>query len=1269
MKHLPALLFCFFFGFNCFAQVTTSRLEGTVTDPQGAMVPGAEIQVINPETGLVLRQVSNERGYWVIPSLPTATYQVTVTKKGFKKATVDRVKIDAGVPATVNVALVLGEMSQVVEVLGGAEVLQTATATVTSTMVGQQLHELPFTSRNLTELIVTQPGSATPGVARSTSVYGLPQSALNVSLDGINIQDNANRSSDGFFNAIFPRADSIEEMSVTSSAAGAESNAEGALQVKMVTRSGSNDWHGGVFEQHRNQLFNANYYFNNVNNQPRDHIIFNQFGGTAGGPILKDRLFFFFHMEAFQLPQTYTEPIVTLLTPEARQGLFRYKDSSGNIVTKNLFTLAAAGGFTSTPDPLLGSTLDKVATLTDGNAGIQSRIASNNDYNRNSLNFQSKGGNYRRFPSLRMDWNVTSKHHVEFIYNYQTNLREPDGVNIGTASPIYPGTGIVLGNSVLGNQGGIAFSAVTALRSTLTPRLTTEIRFGLTGGTVIFNNGITPSDFDQWNGFAPVFNFVTNPYRQTGESRRNTPLKQGNGNLTWSMGAHLWNFGGSFTQVNQWTTNVQGTQFIPGISFAMATGDPASTGTTNLFTAVNFPGSTPTVLSDAGALYALLTGRVSAVNRSVVMDEITRTYGAFPPTVRNQQRQIGLYFQDTWRMRPGLTFNYGLRWDMQRPPVNLNGVYTRPGYQGVWGISGVGNLFKPGTLTGQAPVFNIVDPGTPTFNGNFLFSPSAGLAWVIPKTDFKPLAWLIGSQGNSVIRAGYAISSIREDAGSFGIWGNNQGRTVTLNVDPTNYPAVFGAPGSVLFRNPPFPARTAPTAPSFPLAISAGNSVSDFDPDLKVGYVQSWDIGLQRQLTRNTAIEIRYVGNHGTGMWRQINLNEVNVFENGFLDEFKIAQSNLALARATNPTSTQFAGLTGQQPLPIIRLALNLNSDTTTATQIAQGQVGALANAIATNTTRMGRLTTAGYAANLFQVNPLAGGAANLMVNDVHSQYHGLQLEVRRRMASGLLVQGSYSWAHATSNYFGNGRGGNFITHRNHTYDRGPSPYDIRHALKLNWIYELPFGPKRHFLSGISNAFARKALEGWSLASVMRVQTGSPIRLQSGRATFNSGESGVVLKNMTVDQLQGMMSIRKWTNSQGLGVVSYFPQDLIDNTLAAFELVSNKTVDTTKPYIAPPRNPGEYGQFVYLYGPPQQKWDFSLVKKTNLGEKANLEFRVQALNAFNLTNFMLFSPGNNITTGLTVNSSFGQTTGAYRDLQNTNDTGGRILEFVIRINF
>jgi hypothetical protein len=156
-----------------------------------------------------------------------------------------------------------------------------------------------------------------------------------------------------------------------------------------------------------------------------------------------------------------------------------------------------------------------------------------------------------------------------------------------------------------------------------------------------------------------------------------------------------------------------------------------------------------------------------------------------------------------------------------------------------------------------------------------------------------------------------------------------------------------------------------------------------------------------------------------------------------------------------------------------------------------------------------------------------------------------------------------------------------------------------------------------------------------------------------------------------------MMSIRKvnlaaTASSKALGAVYYLPQSLVDNTLAAFELGGKtlKDLDPNAPYIGPADQPGQLGSRVYLYGPWQQKWDFSLVKKTAIGERTNLEFRMQALNAFNLTNFLLFVPGSGVTTTLGVNStSFGQTSGAYRDLSNTNDPGGRIVEFSLRLNF
>jgi hypothetical protein len=359
------------------------------------------------------------------------------------------------------------------------------------------------------------------------------------------------------------------------------------------------------------------------------------------------------------------------------------------------------------------------------------------------------------------------------------------------------------------------------------------------------------------------------------------------------------------------------------------------------------------------------------------------------------------------------------------------------------------------------------------------------------------------------------------------------------------------------------------------------------------------------------------------------------------------------------------------QPLPIIQTALNLTSDLTTANQLLQGQAGATANGIANNNGRMARLLAAGRPANFFQVNPLLGGSANLTINGTHTHYHGLQVELRRRMSHGLLMQGSYVWSHSTANAFSNGRAGSFSTLRDYDTDMGPSPYDVRHALKLNWIYELPIGRGHRFLGGVQNRVAQKAMEGWQLASIMRVQAGTPIQLTSARATFNSGDGGVVLYNLTSRQLQDMMKIEKYTNAQGVGEVRYLPQSLIDNTLAAFDLPGHPiaSLDTSKPYLGPPVA-GQLAPGAFLYGPMQQRWDFALTKKTKIGERATVEFRAQAINIFNITTFMLFVPGSNITTTLPVNNTnFGRTLGAYRDLQNTNDTGGRILEFVLRFSF
>ncbi len=232
------------------------------------------------------------------------------------------------------------------------------------------------------------------------------------------------------------------------------------------------------------------------------------------------------------------------------------------------------------------------------------------------------------------------------------------------------------------------------------------------------------------------------------------------------MTAHLLNFGGSFTQVNTWTTSVNGTQIIPTVAFGAATGDPIITGAHQHVHRREFPRRQRHRYADqcAGAVRPAHRPRFVHQPQRGARTKRRKQYGAYQPIVRNHQREFGLYFQDSWRLHPRLTFNYGVRWDRQNPPVNVNGVYTRPGYAGVWGVSGVGNLFKPGTLTGSGPGIQRDDSGRSRLRRAATSSsrPPSVSRGRCPKRQ-RP-AGLAASASGTVIRAGYAINTIREDA-------------------------------------------------------------------------------------------------------------------------------------------------------------------------------------------------------------------------------------------------------------------------------------------------------------------------------------------------------------------------------------------------------------------------------------------------------------------------------------------------------------------------
>jgi Carboxypeptidase regulatory-like domain len=1286
-KLLAALILCASLAFT----QGISRIDGTVTDPSGAAVPGAEITVTSSASGQTFKTTSDEKGQWSILQLDAGIFRVSVAKPGFKVASAANVQVTAGEPTSVPIKLEVGQATETVTVQSGAEVVQAASAEITNTLTGRQVTELPFATRNAVELMVTQPGTATPTNPRSSTINGLPKGAINITIDGINTQDNELKSSDGFFSYIMPSVDSLEEVTLTTSAAGADSTAQGAAQIKFVTKSGTNQFHGGAFYQARNTFFNSNYFFNNQNHLPRDILHLRQYGGHLGGPIIKDKLFFFGNYERFRNPASnaFSQSIGY---PTYAQGLYNYADTAGNIHQANLFAIAGSGNsalpsgtrqFPTTIDPIVAQTYAQVAQLTSGVTLVPN--SGSGDYNSGTYNYQLSGLDSRDFWTARFDYNINAKHHLSYTYDYDKYVSVPDFLN--GIVPVYPGTGAVLGTNVTTGQRSNRFVGTLALRSALSSRLTNELRAGLNGGTVLFFDAINDGLFQQWRGYSVGITYA-HIATTSGPQRRNGPYKEVGDTLSWVKGAHQISAGFTWSQINLWQ-QIFGSESIPGLGFGVATGDPLNTGTSAPFNiATNFPSASSTQISNMAGAYAGLTGRVSSISRQIVDSETTHNYvTGQPPVDRDEEQWWGLFGQDVWRVAPTLTVTLGLRWEREGSWQNLDHLYTNVSTASIWGLSGIGNLFAPGPTPGVVPTYSQLTSDN-TYHMPAVWAPSVGIAWQVPAHEGILGAIFGHHAGASVLRMGYSIATTREGSGTYqSVYAANQGITVSASISPTTYPADFGPAGSVLFRDATLPTRSGlPTTQVFPIPATFTASLNAFDPNLKMGYVQSWNIGFQREISRNTVVEVRYTGNHGLHEWRQLNLNEVNTIENGFQSVFAAARNNLTIARGGNINNTAGGnnygnqGLAGQTPIPFLQSALGTTccTDSSTAQQLTLGQIGSLANGIATNATRYANMTAAGYPANYFVVNPTVAGGGTFDVLPWGSSYYDSgQVELRRRLAAGMQFQMNYSFsksladgATASSSTFSQP-----TTLRDLRMDKVPDGFDIRQAIKANYIYELPFGPGRHFLSGTSNKVLKKAIEGWEVAGVARVQSGTPL-FWSGFGTVNPNSSGVVLHNITTSQLQSMVNLTKGQNPvSGAPAVYYLPPpvspsgltssnntNFITNTQAAFN-VNNLTpaqVDPSAPYIGP-AGAGQWACRCYIYLPWQRHFDVSLIKVTHIRESVTLEFRAQALNVFNITNFL---PGQGNTS-----STFGTVTSAYRDISGTYDPGGRILEFVGRINF
>jgi hypothetical protein len=1259
-----------------FAQSASASLSGSVVDADGGAIPGATVVVKNNATGVVTEGVSNSAGQFSFPGLPIGTYTVTVSLTGFKTYVANEVRLLSATAASVTAKLEIGNLTETVEVKATSELVQTQSATVSSTLTTEQLTELPLASRNALYSLAMLPGvSASGNNLRNSLINGLPNNTVNITIDGIGT-GNALQSGDGFFSMVTPRMDAVEEVTVTGAVPGVGAGA-GSVQIAFVTRSGSNQFDTSAYLYLRHPTLNTNYFFNEINNLGKNDVQLRTYGARVGGPIVlpgfdgRGKAFFFLNFEHQYTPSSATRTR-TILNPTATQGIFTWDVNVGGVITQrsvNVLDLARTNGQIGTVDPTVASMLALIREAT----ASQGTINTTTNRNLQQYVYQAEGAGNQYAPTGRLDYNLTDKHRITGTYYWQRFKSNPDLLN-NVESP-FPG----LPNH--GEQNSYRTTGSLSLRSTLTSNMVNEFKGGWQWSPNDFFSNVTADMFENMGGRAIVLPLVTDIWALRTPQPRNTTTWSVSDDLSWLKGSHSFTFGGSFAGVHN-RLNVY--DVIPGqINMGFdTTNDPAR----GLFNSTNFPGASNGNLSDARELYALLTGRVTSISGTGRLSAETGKY-VYGGELSQKSKAFSMaaYASDAWRVTPTLTVNAGLRWDVQLPFQPVTATYSNSTLEDLCGVSGIGtgpggrtcNMFQTAVTTGKAvPQYYLYTAGESAYKTNWKnLGYNVGVAWR-PNVQDGLLRTILGSPEQATFRGGYSMTFNVERIDRFtGIYGGNPGGTTSLTRNTTGAYCIV-CPGEswplLLSQTDRLGAPVFNDTPSYPINATTSNSVNIFSANLRTPRVHSYSLGFQRSIGSDMALEVRYVGNKSLYAWDDENWNERTIFENGFYDEFLLARANLKANLAAGRGATfAYTGVAGTSPLPIHQAFLSGRSgaDVTnparyTSSQytnstflnrfgIYEPEVANAASALDTTAFRLNGIA-AGYPVNFWRMNPAIANA-NIMMDREGTRYNSLQVELRRRLSKGLLVSTNYTYGIRKSLSLQTLRLDRFEV------DSTGQP----HEFKGNFTYEVPVGRGRRFGTDM-HPILNGIIGNWEFSGNARVQT-SRFRITNAK-----------LVGMTADELSKEFKIRIYKDAvTGTTTVYSMPPDIIANTRAAYSTdattangYSAALGAPTGRYIKPSSDEHCIAMYrgdcnapdININGPLYTKVDLRIKKLFPFLSRGSIEVNVEALNAFENRNFNHnLSPGSG--------SGTFQVTSAATDINTSGDPGGRVGQIVFRINW
>jgi hypothetical protein len=1228
-----------------------ASITGVVSDPSGAVVPGVDVMLSNSATGVKLTQTTDNLGSYRFPNVPpNSGYTVTFTHPGFAIAVVSDIPLSVGITRTQNVRLAVGGESQTVAVSAGNETvtLDTTDATIGNNLDVNQLQDLPVYDRavGISTLFFAQSGVD----SNQGAVTGARIDQSEVTVDGLDVNDIAAGTTFGIVGQA--PVDSVQQFTGSVAGLTAGIGTGSGAQFELVTKNGTNQFHGNVNEYHRDTTTEANTWFNNLDGLPRTPLIRNQFGGDIGGPIKRDKLFFYFDLVDSRIVQSKTvERTVPL--PAFRNGTLNYInsdpgcDDNSRINTQPGCITTLSASQVAALDPAgIGFDASELSFITGRYPDGPYDYSQGDGVNTAGFRFNYPSPDNRLIYVGRVDYNLTPTQKIFGRFTIDRRTETYSAPQFPTDPLTHP-------------EYDHSYGYVASHTWDIGKNKVNEFYYGDNISKFAWPDLYNPTGVNQYS-----FSGLSSPYTSYDGQQRRVPIPVVRDDFNWLVGNHSLTFGGTFKFIKTNSHLVNNFNF-PGIGLTgpeFASGLDANVRPSDINMGPNNVG-----INDYDNLFAASLGVIGEVATNYVYNnkEVAQPEGTGSPRAY-RYFQTEAYFGDTWKINAKLTISYGVRYQLYSVPYEAKGSESVPTpiELGTF-INDREQYYKTGNPTNSntgLPIYSYVLGGKANHGPN-IYQPNY--------KDFAPrfaFAYAPYSDGKTVINGGAGIVYDRTVINAINFLQdqvpnifanqttNNIGSSsidLSLKTDP-RVGADLAYPTSL---NPlPLPSAT-PYIPyvdstGTPYGLAAGETGFEIDPHLKDPYSIAMNLGVQQELPGHMVLKINYVGRLGRRLNADADASQVlDVPDYTGLSTQSMAN---AFAGLTKDLRANAASLTPEpwfeDVMPAYGAQIGFGDNTNlVAAMVGQlGNRGDISDSLYTLAAYSYYYGFTGFLPTNIGI-PSQFGTNAYFTNMGSSNYHGMLVTLDKNMSQGLRAEFNYTWSHSIDNTSVSANANALFTNSNFICDivhpracRGSSDFDVRQEFNGNFLYELPVGHGRTYLANIPR-WADEVIGGWSISGLPYYRTGVAVSATADAylASFDNLDFAIFTGNKA--DLKAAVNVNHQSNA-----VYTFKGGAAGAAKVLSEFRGPLGI--------------EYGQRNLMRGPGAFFFDAGLGKKFPVFEdKVNLVFRADA---YNVLNHPVFGTG-----GLDIvgnASQFGQISGTD---SGPDGQSSRVAQFSLRAEF